>query len=531
MELKEFQDSLERFELLDETQPKEYMPPHPATVVCDYICNSFYASNGHRGLETVLKEGGVQIFNVFNGPLSSIDYGDDLLAQNHDWGRWLKNLVSHKFPEGRTDSFFRRMREDKGYDQTACVNILIEYLRPFVQNRETMQDWIERINLIIDKMQPLQHDAYIFLKAHMLLFLIALYTHLGKNAAVDEMASEFVQYAGKIQEVSRRDELLVLFCNRQIVSKTDLFQFDEAGEYYRLLERYFQSQWNTSEDFFAGFLVQTEQDVFPETTMVQWGRCMGSYMQLLTKIIRFVADQSVRENAKSHAEAVLSSAFKHFSSPRDISFCHQNVSDLLVELGEYENAMMHLCQSFGEEEIPGTFAEQADYILNRTSSAETRFQFMHYVLMMHRAIAAGNQLGDILLDRLIVTCQPTSYLYAPLKGNPYPEGVILWHLAASLAHRDAYKELSKELFDAAWAAMKGEEFIFTTIGMAIRAEELDFGLQGRLPGKAEKWHKEADDYLKKEYPAYQQKYLNNPFAKTAETGYNMLKNIYGRMPY
>jgi len=87
LELKEFQDSLERFELLDETQPKEYMPPHPATVVCDYICNSFYASNGHRGLETVLKEGGVQIFNVFNGPLSSIDYGDDLLAQNHDWGR------------------------------------------------------------------------------------------------------------------------------------------------------------------------------------------------------------------------------------------------------------------------------------------------------------------------------------------------------------------------------------------------------------------------------------------------------------
>ena len=109
--------------------------PHPATVVCDYICNSMFSGQAHPALVEVMEEYGLLCFDVFDGPLGSTDYSDDLLAQRHDWGRLMKELISCGFPPERSAFFFDRLREDRHYDQLLCVNSVVDYLYSFVSNR------------------------------------------------------------------------------------------------------------------------------------------------------------------------------------------------------------------------------------------------------------------------------------------------------------------------------------------------------------------------------------------------------------
>ena len=328
--------------------------------------------------------------------------------------------------------------------------------------------------------------------------MIALYTHLGRNEDVRQATEAFVRCAVAIREADRRDKLLVLFCNRQIVTCTDLFRYADGKAYYEILRKYFESRTACSENLLADFIELENQDLIPDTVLTQYGKCMGSYMQLLTKQHRCARTASEREEIKATAEEMILQAFDHFTKDGDISFCHQNVCDLLVELGQYDEAMRHLCLAVPGGDLPADFASRSRYVLAATgvNCAKQQFIFLHYVNMMHRALVNGDPLGAEMLGYLTEQETLTSDMYAHLKGNPHPDGVILWHLGASLTHLPKYQPLAKELLEASWRSMEDSGFIFRTIGLAVHADELDAGLKGNLPGKQESWLKDANIFLR-----------------------------------
>lgn len=514
LELEPFQKTMNCFELIKDLRTANGKYPHPATVVCDYVCNSCLSMDKHIRFKEFFSANDTMILDVFDGPLSSDDYADDVAAQNHDWGHQLKNLVSCSFPAIRTTSFFERMEKETHYDQSLCVNALVDYLYSFVDNRENMLDWIDRIKLIIEKTTRLSHPAYLELKANMLIYLQTLYTHLGLVKEVQRTAQEFVNCASEITDADKRNKLLVLYCNRQIVSSTDTFRYQEGERYFEVLREYFDRTMECSENILLDFIEMEGLKILPDTKIEQYGRCIGSYIQLLTKHLR-TAEGDEYAVLKQKALSVTEVAFKHFSKKKDIVFCHQNLCDLYTELGEYDKAMEHLCAAVTEE-IPADFTEQARKVIDMVGHYSTGFVYLHYVNVMHRCFVKKDPRGKILLD-CITSQRPTREELDALKQRAHPEGLICWHLAASLAEDERFNSTAKELFEAAIQNMMNSEAILRTIGIAIRAEELLLAMDHKLPGSEDFWNTIRKHYLMDGYRSYAQNINVDPFKQAFNT--------------
>ena len=96
-------------------------------------------------------------------------------------------------------------------------------------------------------------------------------------------------------------------------------------------------------------------------------------------------------------------------------------------------------------------------------------------------------------------------------ASPHPEGVAAWHLASSLALRAEHRPLAKQMLKNALKAFENQGEIFTTIRMAVEAEMLALGLEGKLPGKESEWKDAVEKYLTVTYPDYAEKVVHNPF--------------------
>ncbi|MGI6236033.1 MAG: hypothetical protein ACOYI7_00610 [Candidatus Excrementavichristensenella sp.] len=521
LELEAFNRSLESFDIISDEKKAGKTVSHPATVICDYVCNSRYvsASAAHQRRFKAFYQGeDAYCYNVFDGPLSSPDFGEDLDAQNHDWGRQLKTLVSWQFPKERTRNFFARLKREKKYDQMLCVRSLSDYLKPFVINRENMPEWVERIQLIIRRCVPMEAEAYANLKANMLLYLNTLYTHMGRLKEVQKTVGEFILCAAKIREITLREELFVMFLNRQIVNHTDLFRFDRAAEFFHVLEKYMEKRLQCGDDFLLDCALLTEHEAIPDTVCEQYGRAIGSYVQLLAKKLR-TAPGKERAEIEGEAGKIIPKVCSHFWKSHDISRGHQNLCGLYAEKGDYDEALKELCLSMSLP-VEGPFEEQAAALLKAAGHYGRRdvFAYYHYVYLMHRCVRSGDERGGIMLDRILSEAMTAAKL-APLKQAQHPQNAILWHLAASLAKGKQNPSRARELFEASkeMLAEPANEPIFRTIGIAVASEEIACGLEGLLTGKGEKWEEEAKRFLRETYPSYAAKASVDPFADVIQT--------------
>lgn len=512
LELEAFNRSLESFDIMSNEKKAGKTVSHPATVICDYVCNSRYVSDAHPEFKAFYTGENAYCYNVFDGALSSPDFSEDLDAQNHDWGRQLKTLVSWQFPKERTRSFFARLKREKNYDQMLCVRSLSDYLKPFVINRENMPEWVERIKMIIQRCKPMEAEAYANLKANMLLYLNTLYTHMGRLKEVQNTVRDFTQCAAKIREITLREELFVMFLNRQIVNHTDLFQFDKAAEFFDVQEKYMEKRLVCGDDFLLDCAEITGQETIPDTMCEQYGRSIGSYVQLLTKKLRTASGEE-RTGIEQEAVKITPKVCSHFWKNHDISRGHQNLCGLYAENGDYDKALKELCLSMSLS-VQGSFKEKAAILLKETGhyGKGDVFAYFHYVYLMHRCIRSGDERGGIMLD-CILSETPTAARLAPLKQARYPQNAILWHLAASLANRKNAPSQARELFETSkeMLAAQNNNPIFRTIGIAVASEEIACGLDGLLSVKGKNWEEEAKIFLRKVYPSYAANASVNPF--------------------
>ena len=98
-----------------------------------------------------------------------------------------------------------------------------------------------------------------------------------------------------------------------------------------------------------------------------------------------------------------------------------------------------------------------------------------------------------------------------LISDPHPQAVVLWHLASSLAYRAGQGKMAEELFMYALDALTDRGELFWTIKMAVCAEMIALGLEGRLKTSPEIWKKYGEQYIEKTYKTYAGRVQHNPF--------------------
>lgn len=489
--LHSFESSLRSFRIIDDIKnAKGEKRPHPATFICDYICNSLYVSHDHTEFRSYFEKEKAYIFDVFEEKVIWADFDTEYKEQNHEWGAMLIDLISSDFPVERTHEFFDRLNAS-GYDQSLCVKAVVDHLYSFVQIRDSIDEMIDRIRKTIEKCRPMHANAYAELKANMLIFLSALYTHKGDSDAVTEAEIDFKSSITDIREIAKRDELITLFLNRQIVSYTDLFEYQRAEKCFRILKAFRKKQSEVSDDLLLDFAEISSLEAMPESICTQLGRSTGSYIQLKTKQIRLKGlNDDIALDSDTIAEGL-----NCFEDPADISRYHQNMSDYYTETGEYDKAMGHLCLSLNIE-YSKNFEDSAGKILDITGNYGEKasiFAYLHYVYMMHRCIRTGDRRGKAMLA-LILRETPSADRLEHLKTDEHPQCVILWHLAACLATEEKYRPLSKELFDLSYELTgndRSKGSIFGIIALGVKAEQTACGLSSMQPGKEEKWVEEA----------------------------------------
>ena len=508
--LESFTKPLDSFEILYDVFDKGKYLPNPATVICDYVCNSMYANK--RKYIDILEEYGLLLYLAFG---QNPDLSDEKIAyykKEHGWATLLKKLVSKEFPPKMTEDFFTWMNQDNRYDQQICIDGLVDYLRPFITNREAMPLWLARLDMIMEHSSRFLPSAALLLNANMLLYKHSLLTHLGKDVSATQAA--FIDCVQRIRELEQRDHLITLFCNRQIVTETDLFNYAKGHDWFDAVHQYYHNRLSNSDGLMEWFSMLSNTDEV-KALSAQYGKALGSYIQLLTKEYRF-ASPGRQEELRKQAEESIVNALDHLadSSFREVSFAYQNACDYYAEVGDCEKAMEYLAHSLSAgQKLEDGFERQAAVVLEfcGANGEENCFIYLHYVSMMHHCFRHHDPHGDVMLQAILKS-EITMDSFDHLIGDPHPGAVILRHVAASLAQVQGKRTVAQKLFDYAFSSLMNREELFQTIAISVRAEMLALGLEKKLHGAESDWQKKVNIFFNTTLPKYAARVKHNPFA-------------------
>ena len=130
--------------------------------------------------------------------------------------------------------------------------------------------------------------------------------------------------------------------------------------------------------------------------------------------------------------------------------------------------------------------------------------------MMHRCFRINDPHGEEMLNVILresLNIRKVDHLIS----EPHPHAVVLWHLAASLAHRKGREKIAEELFNYSVKALSDRGELFWTIKMAVQAEMIALGLEGKMPGNSTSWQNRSEEFFSKMYPVYAERATHNPF--------------------
>ncbi len=488
LEDKNFVRCLESTEIIRDIRNGMLFEPHPATILADYICNSAKSlmDGGTKYTEEDLGSSKIRI-SVFKDKLDFGEFTLDDIERSHLWDRALIRLISEDFPdEQETKRVFERMNADKRYNQLLCVNSIVNYVYPFVENRENMEEIAARLLRIIDIFKgKMAETAYEELKANLLIYLDALYTHLGDNEKAVQTVKEFIASVSGIPEAERRNALLIKYFNREIVSSTDEFDYARGRIYFEMIKKYYLTFKESGDELMMGFLEQiigeeTDMDRYLYATVSEYGKAIGSYMQLLAHELR---SEEKSESKEDEAEEILRIADSEFVTQRDKARCAQNKCDLYIALKKFKEALDELYYSACGETSDGTWEEKCGKLAERfrESGKTDHYLLYHYVQLMHALtdyeMGLYAEMGTTMLSALIGNDTPdmVKKRMDEFTGNIYPGACIIRHFAVSLARLGGkYVETAKDLLQTAENMLDADQahYTFAAIRLAVHTERL-----------------------------------------------------------
>ena len=515
LRIKEFRNMLSTIEILED----DFGTANPFTVFCDYICNSYYVSmyQHDQGFKAHFSSLGKRVltYKIFeNSDLKTSDFSIDLLRQTHDWGSGLIELISRNFPKESTARFFTQMNADARYNQLACVDAVVLYLKPFVANRENMSEWCDRIYSAIKQCEEMDKDAHHILACHLYLYLDALYTHLGKGQEAKRACELFLENVASVRDTDQCAKLMLIFGNREIVTATDGFAYELGTTYFNHLRQY----WNDYEtisnyliDGIAGIWKKEKDFRKIKPALSEYGKTMGSYVQLITHVLHSEQVSEKWSKAREEGVQLIQELPGLFTTAPDLSRSYQNICRLQAEIAFgardeneklefYRQAVASLRTAVEYEmsqpanENESNFEMDCRKIIGYTGTfgKEDAFVYLHYTALMHRMLLdycdRARKFGLMMWETAMGDLNPESRDFASFLKSPYPGCIMLWHLASSAAYAKAHGsevifdlKLANDLLQGASMVLAGEQATRIAMAIGIGAEQIALMKKGLLP--------------------------------------------------
>lgn len=515
LQIPEFKEMIQSIEIIKDSFTKDTIgsisvvvqKPNPLTIVCDYICNRYLRFLEFRDIEwatffnNVKQEKRLVVIHTTpdNKQFRAANFSLEVIKKDHDWGNGFVAMISRNrnLPSKLVNEYFEALNTDRSYDQIRIVKTIVDYLYSFVNNRENMNEWsklIKRIIRVSLEKQRFSPQAGILLRTNMLLYLDALYTHLGRKKDAEQCRKQFLIELSQVADTEERIALLLKFANREIITCIDSFDYERGVVYFQIIKDYY-SNLQEKEKFIWDFIVENFTEgindhslrnkiIIGKSQLTEYGKSMGSYAQLLCHALRAARDVEIKSKIKINAQQIINEMPICFSKPLDLYRCYQNISDLYREMGDLIMAIQALAQACTyiteQSNKVGSIQIDIDSILGYCGciGEKDSFIYLHYVEIMNSALQSEDNsvvlFGEELIKPLISSIE--TKLDNVQIDPPYPQSIIFWRLASSICFSKQCIELqnkAKVLFDKAYSSLKGQESINRqAMAISIRSEEL-----------------------------------------------------------
>lgn len=182
---KRFVSALEQMEIVCDTRDSNgRFKPNALTVICDYICNSYYRKNKNREEITPIWQkwnSCCEIIDAFSPALAKHSFEIDRIRDEQTWGSAFFELLSMNYQTEKTALFFQELSKERYIVQDLAVESVVNSLYPFIEERLDMKNWCKRLERTIQIAKGIDPQAYFDLEANLYMYLHALQTHQGLN--------------------------------------------------------------------------------------------------------------------------------------------------------------------------------------------------------------------------------------------------------------------------------------------------------------------------------------------------------------
>ena len=479
-------------DIVDDGQSARMIP-------CDYICNSYYRSFGRRPWMSAqaYRDAFVNSDNAVIIRVSDVDklVEDDFIAMmgSRSYLDMLLRIKNLGYQREDVNRFFECFNRADIVDQRAFVSTLAEYYyKPTsdASTNGTLAMYVSELTSLLGILQytdPEDHtvreriaDPAVAgeLRAHINLYLNALYTHMCMYAKVEATAADFERNLARMAKDQARANLQVKYLNRRIVTYTDSFRYDDAERAFEKLNSYWEYTLMAREDIFG------ELADAGATTSEEYGREIGSWLQLVQHRMR--SDRAAdREALYAQARPFFEKMLSQFSSAADVCRGYTNIGAVEREAGRFASAFACLYKAArAREGVIEPFdapveidAGRCAFIIavsrsvGETLNASQAYPWLiyHYIRLAQEMLLHDDPQAKILCEPLMGgALREESFDWI---GYAFLRAIIQWRAAGMLTAQGLSPKVADQYFKGAGSAMtSSDDMTFIAIGLAAQLE-------------------------------------------------------------
>lgn len=359
------------------------------------------------------------------------------------------DFIEHKFDE--LTEYMKKMGYDDMHLQFQIVSSRIAYYVKIERKYDNclalldkmLQYWIPCIDSLP---QPWAHEIARIIQLDLLIHEYTIYTHQGdltNTQICEEKCEGLFDSSGKMNVEAL--EYLLMYTNRKITHRINLFDFDTALEdSNKLVER--------CEAIKEALSLSEDGIVFEEL-----GKAYGTRAQIYMYKIR--NDSSAFEAAKNDVE----SAIAEFSTESDIQRQKIYLTQIYTDTGRFDEALKILC---GKEESLGKWLVNAE---------KNIFSICAYVRLMAEGKAKDWEKADEMYQELNKT-QFVSGLKES-QEQAHPMEIIFWKMGMYYAYSTKSQNAALDYYERARECCRTDSLTLSVIGLSIELERYAFSLR------------------------------------------------------
>lgn len=444
-----------------------YSEPNDYTVVCDYICNSYFAMKGvFKSPELYRKVMDLYSGVVFNATSQNVVFTQEdihnMIVQGRIFSAFEIVCLNEAIDYNAVKTVINRVNLLDPNEAIIIIDNVMDGLKKLIADTGRNNENERLLNRVLSFTELLEDEMQkIVFEINIRIYLIAVLTHLSKTDLVNSNFERSIELLDQINEVSLFEKYGDLLYNRRLVFLTDCFDYDSCENLFSSIDQYYKNKLK----LYNG----------RSLTSISYGRIVGSYVQMLAAKMRLAKSTEDRELLYEYGEYYVRLSIEQFDTEEDLSRAYQNYCMIDLSAQRYGQALHHLLAATN-----GMLDSRSPIqdILQSIKKYEPGYQYLLYLyikIMSESLFFGGHEEENRSLSSEMYKYLCNSGISYRDEENIryYPRHVILWKMASYYALTGKKKEALKHYQEAYDLFVDQEsEYTMLMISFAVIAEEI-----------------------------------------------------------